>query len=148
MRLSRVNHAGIRLAAVCLVILGGIVQLGERSNAAAVKETAQVSDGRQLLHLLRKLSWAFWRRQRPGRGRDASYTTGYHANCALQWRSVSRRTMRRIIDGRDIEAHGDRDMPVWGDSFKSDRGGHSDEFVRERIASILQYLISIQRRLA
>ena len=56
--------------------------------------------------------------------------------------------MRRIIDARDIEAHGDRDMPVWGDAFKAMRGGHSEESVRRRIDSILQYLMAIQRRVA
>lgn len=56
--------------------------------------------------------------------------------------------MRRVIDGRLIEAHGDRDMPVWGDAFKAIRGGHSEQSVRERIESVLQYLISMQRRLA
>ncbi|MGE3520892.1 MAG: cytochrome c, partial [Vicinamibacterales bacterium] len=54
--------------------------------------------------------------------------------------------MRRIVDGRDVEAHGDRDMPVWGDAFRSMHGGRSEEAVRGRIASILEYLASIQRR--
>ena len=52
----------------------------------------------------------------------------------------------RIIDGRDVESHGDRDMPVWGDAFKAVRGGGSEEAVRARIASILKYLASIQRQ--
>ena len=52
----------------------------------------------------------------------------------------------RIIDGRDVESHGDRDMPVWGDAFKAARGGGSEEAVRARIASILKYLASIQRQ--
>lgn len=56
--------------------------------------------------------------------------------------------LRRIVDGRDIEAHGDRDMPVWGDAFKAMRGDRSEEAVRERIAAILRYLASMQRRQA
>ena len=56
--------------------------------------------------------------------------------------------LRRIIDGREIEAHGDRDMPVWGDAFKALRGGHSEEAVRARIAAILKHLAAIQRRQA
>jgi hypothetical protein len=56
--------------------------------------------------------------------------------------------IRRIIDGREVEAHGDRNMPVWGDAFKAVRGGHSEESVRARIESIVEYLKSIQRRLA
>lgn len=53
--------------------------------------------------------------------------------------------MRRIIDGREVDAHGVRDMPVWGDAFKAVKGGHSEEAVRARIESVLQFLASIQR---
>ena len=55
--------------------------------------------------------------------------------------------VRRIIDGREVAAHGDREMPVWGDAFKATEGGHSEEAIRARIRLILEYLISIQRRL-
>ena len=55
---------------------------------------------------------------------------------------------RRIIDGREVEAHGARDMPVWGDAFKALRGARSEEDVRARISAILDYLASIQRRRA
>ena len=54
--------------------------------------------------------------------------------------------LRRIVDGRDVEAHGDRDMPVWGDAFKVLRDGHSEEAVRARIAAILKHVAAIQRR--
>jgi hypothetical protein len=56
--------------------------------------------------------------------------------------------MTRIIDGREVESHGDREMPVWGDAFKSVRGGGSDEAVRSRIQAVLAYLQSIQKRRA
>jgi mono/diheme cytochrome c family protein len=56
--------------------------------------------------------------------------------------------VRRLIDGRNVEAHGDRDMPVWGDAFKAMLGGLSEETVRARITAILEYLASIQRRQA
>jgi mono/diheme cytochrome c family protein len=56
--------------------------------------------------------------------------------------------VRRIVDGRDVEAHGNREMPVWGDIFKAVPGGRSEEAVRTRIRSILKYLMSIQRRQA
>ena len=55
--------------------------------------------------------------------------------------------VRRIIDGREVVAHGDREMPVWGDAFKAMDGGYSEESVRARIRLLLDYLISIQRRL-
>jgi mono/diheme cytochrome c family protein len=54
--------------------------------------------------------------------------------------------MGRIIDGREVEAHGDREMPVWGDAFKVLPGGISPEVVQARIVAIVRYLESIQRR--
>jgi mono/diheme cytochrome c family protein len=54
----------------------------------------------------------------------------------------------RIIDGRDVPSHGDREMTVWGDAFKRTRGGSSDESVKARIDAIVTYLASIQLRAA
>jgi mono/diheme cytochrome c family protein len=52
----------------------------------------------------------------------------------------------RIIDGRDIAAHGDRRMPVWGLAFRSTPNGFTDEQVAARIAALVAYLEAIQRR--
>ena len=52
----------------------------------------------------------------------------------------------RIIDGRDIVAHGDREMPVWGFAFRATRDGLSQDQVAARIAAIVAYLEAIQRR--
>jgi hypothetical protein len=54
--------------------------------------------------------------------------------------------VRRIIEGRDVESHGDRDMPVWGDAFKTTRDGRSRETADARIAAIVLHLESIQHR--
>jgi mono/diheme cytochrome c family protein len=54
----------------------------------------------------------------------------------------------RIIDGRDVPSHGNREMPVWGDVFKTVRGGSSAEAVKARIAAIVKYLEGIQERAA
>jgi hypothetical protein len=54
--------------------------------------------------------------------------------------------VRRIIDGRDVGSHGDRDMPVWGDAFKRTRDGRSDADVKLRIDAIVKYLEGIQER--
>ena len=54
--------------------------------------------------------------------------------------------VRRIIDGRDVASHGDRDMPVWGDAFKRTRGGRSEAEVKLRIDAIVKYLEGIQER--
>jgi len=53
--------------------------------------------------------------------------------------------VERIIDGRQIDAHGTRSMPVWGDVFFREPGvNHAD--VEARIDAIIQYLRSIQVR--
>ena len=54
----------------------------------------------------------------------------------------------RIVDGRDVPSHGDREMPVWGDVFSRSPEGLSDEAVKARIEAIVKYLQDIQRRLA
>ena len=51
----------------------------------------------------------------------------------------------RIIDGRDVGAHGNPDMPIWGDAFMR-REGLNDAAVKARIEAILRYLESIQER--
>lgn len=52
----------------------------------------------------------------------------------------------RIIDGRDIPSHGDREMPVWGDVFKTMPGGSAAGAVKARIEAIVRYLEGIQER--
>lgn len=52
----------------------------------------------------------------------------------------------RIIDGRDVPSHGDREMPVWGDAFREIRGGSSAAAVKARIDAIVRYLAGIQER--
>lgn len=52
----------------------------------------------------------------------------------------------RIIDGRDVASHGDREMPVWGFAFRSTREGLTQEQVAARIAAIVAHLEAIQRR--
>jgi mono/diheme cytochrome c family protein len=54
--------------------------------------------------------------------------------------------VRRIIEGWDIESHGDRDMPVWGDPFTLTRDSRSRDVAAVRIAAIIRYVESIQRR--
>jgi mono/diheme cytochrome c family protein len=56
--------------------------------------------------------------------------------------------VNRIIDGRDVPSHGDREMPVWGDAFRSSRDGLTAESVKARIAAIVRYLQGIQERAA
>ncbi len=52
--------------------------------------------------------------------------------------------VRRIVDGRDVASHGDREMPVWGDAFR--RRGLSEAEVAARVEAIVSYLGRIQAR--
>jgi mono/diheme cytochrome c family protein len=54
----------------------------------------------------------------------------------------------RIIDGRGVASHGDREMPVWGDAFKTSRDGFTDATVKARIDAVVKYLEAIQQRAA
>ena len=51
----------------------------------------------------------------------------------------------RIIDGRDVSAHGDREMPVWGEVFKQ-LPASSAAAVKARIEAVVRYLQGIQER--
>ncbi len=55
----------------------------------------------------------------------------------------------RIIDGREtLRAHGDPDMPVWGEIFASEVVGslHKEAAIRGKVLLITEYLESIQER--
>jgi mono/diheme cytochrome c family protein len=54
--------------------------------------------------------------------------------------------LRQIVDGRGLAAHGDREMPVWGDAFQTARNGLTPEAVKARIDAIVRYLGAIQQR--
>jgi mono/diheme cytochrome c family protein len=56
--------------------------------------------------------------------------------------------VQRIIDGRDVPSHGDRDMPVWGDVFRDSREGGTSGSAKARIDAIVKYLQGIQERAA
>jgi mono/diheme cytochrome c family protein len=55
----------------------------------------------------------------------------------------------QVIDGReDVAAHGSREMPVWGNAFRSPdgEGGEEEEAaIRTRIQDLVDYLTSIQK---
>lgn len=52
----------------------------------------------------------------------------------------------RIVDGREVMSHGDREMPVWGDAFRMASGGPGPGVVKARIDAIVRYLAGIQER--
>ena len=54
--------------------------------------------------------------------------------------------LRQIIDGRGVASHGTREMPVWGDAFRSGPERLSPEAVNARIDAIVGYLEAIQER--
>lgn len=51
--------------------------------------------------------------------------------------------VRQIITGKGVAAHGDRNMPVWGDVFMRKIGGRDPHVL---IDSLVQYLDGIQER--
>ncbi|MCG6923958.1 MAG: cytochrome c [Acidobacteria bacterium] len=56
-------------------------------------------------------------------------------------------TIRRIVDGREpVEGRGGPDMPVWGDAFKNTETGFDDEQVRLKIASVVDYVRTLQQQ--
>jgi len=57
-----------------------------------------------------------------------------------------RERLRRIIDGRDVASHVNREMPVWGNAFRSTPGGNNEATIKARIDAILRYLEGIQER--
>jgi mono/diheme cytochrome c family protein len=49
------------------------------------------------------------------------------------------------IDGREVKAaHGDRQMPIWGDVFRGPDKGTAERTVRQRIAAVVEFLKGIQ----
>jgi mono/diheme cytochrome c family protein len=53
--------------------------------------------------------------------------------------------LKRIIDGREIAAHGNRTMPVWGDVFmRQDDGGRNA--AAARVDALVDFIRSIQQR--
>jgi mono/diheme cytochrome c family protein len=56
-------------------------------------------------------------------------------------------SLAKMIDGRfDLPAHGSREMPIWGARLAEEIPGFAtgDEVARGRIASLLEYLKSLQ----
>jgi hypothetical protein len=60
---------------------------------------------------------------------------------------LDRERLEAVIDGRtEVAAHGDRDMPVWGERFDLPPDDVSRErTITERIAELRAYLESIQQ---
>ncbi len=49
------------------------------------------------------------------------------------------------VDGRTIKAaHGDRQMPIWGDVFRGVEQGTANRTVRRRIAAVVEYVAKMQ----
>jgi mono/diheme cytochrome c family protein len=53
--------------------------------------------------------------------------------------------VKKIVDGRQpVAGHGGKDMPVWGDAFKSAHGGGDEAAVQERIDALVRHLETLQ----
>jgi mono/diheme cytochrome c family protein len=58
--------------------------------------------------------------------------------------AVPAERLRRIIDGREVTAHGDRTMPIWGDVFMRREGDR--DAASARVAALVAYIMSIPER--
>jgi mono/diheme cytochrome c family protein len=149
MNSSRNTRLLIGLAVMCLALPAGVVHLGARAVGVATEEAPQASSGRDLF-----VTYCASCHGVTGAGNGPAASAMRQRPPDLTGLAIANGGMfpaervRRIIDGRDVESHGDRDMPVWGDAFKSTGGGRSEESVRQRITLILELLMSIQRRQA
>ena len=56
--------------------------------------------------------------------------------------------LRRIIDGRDVPSHGNREMPVWGIAFRTALDGGGSDSVEPRIEALVRHIQSLQERRA
>ena len=55
--------------------------------------------------------------------------------------------VKAYIDGRDVKAaHGDRQMPIWGDVFRGPDQGTAERTVRRRIAALVDFIEMLQYR--
>ena len=54
--------------------------------------------------------------------------------------------VHRIIEGQEVLSHGDREMPVWGDAFRSEPEGLTADQAKARVEAIVEYLRAMQRR--
>lgn len=147
--------------AICLLVLAAACASGERS----VAETpgASVSDAAS------KIQWDPMLAEMGQEG-FAYYCTSCHGEDARGNGPVARALMKppadltriaarrggnfptgeisRMIDGRfEVTAHGTREMPVWGETLSAavPEPGIGEEIARGTIATIVEYLKSIQR---
>lgn len=68
-------------------------------------------------------------------------------------RTLSRRSngafpadaVRAYIDGREVKAaHGDRQMPIWGDVFRGLDQGTAERTVRRRVDALVAFVATLQ----
>lgn len=58
-----------------------------------------------------------------------------------------RESVVAYVDGREMKAaHGDRQMPVWGDVFRGPEQGTAERTVRERINALVDFIAELQYR--
>lgn len=150
MRTFRVDR--VVLVLTCLgtaVLLGVAVDVQAQRPTQSVAENRQMLDGRALFTTYcASCHGTAGTGNGPAAGSMRRVPPDVTQLAAANGGAFPTERVRRIIDGRDVESHGERDMPVWGDAFKAVRGGLSEEAVRARIAAILEHLASIQRRQA
>jgi mono/diheme cytochrome c family protein len=128
------------------VRINNLVAYVESLQAARVDATAKAPDGAELF---RAFCASCHGNNGTGDGVMAAQLTREPPNLTeLQVRNrgtFPAPLLKRIIDGREIAAHGNRTMPVWGDVFmRQDDGGRSG--AAARVDALVEFIQSIQQR--
>jgi mono/diheme cytochrome c family protein len=143
-------HRLIGCAAICLGLLAGqAMDVRARAEATQASTTAPDDPGSRLFRLYCASCHGPTAR---GNGPLADYlrhqTPDLTMYTARNGGVFPSERLRQIIDGRHVPSHGDREMPVWGDAFRSSRDGLDVASATARIDAIVRYLEGIQRRAA
>ena len=85
-----------------------------------------------------------WRRRRDGRSAAAGAAEPHRPSRRRNGGVFPAERVRQVIEGAGPAAHGDRDMPVWGEVFKRLRVGGAS--AQDRIDAVVRYLQEIQER--
>ena len=123
------------------------VSAGKFSHGSEIFQALSVARGAALLRpVLCLVSWndgpRRWSRRRAVASESSRLDAGSNRNGGV-FASVR---LARIIDGRDVAAHGIREMPVWGDAFVASPGRLTQQQVSDPIQAIVKYLAGIQER--
>jgi len=132
---------------VLAIVVGGLL------SATSVKMTAQENQPVQVVDAGRGLFMLYCASCHGSTGRGNGPSAGEFRHRPADLTQFARNNggvfndalIHRIIDGRTVKAHGNLEMPVWGDAFKW-RQGLDEDAIKQRIEALVRYVGSIQER--